>query len=460
MDKIKLFEWQKDVIKKLFKIGGYALNSKTGAGKGILGVFAIGYALHQSKTVLLVCPIHLTSDWIKKIDEIIPKYNDNINVITKDNKDIIKDKINIISYNKLGRYSKDLIKNKNLFNGLVILDESHHVKNVKSKSYKSILKIINKYNTINLLLSATMKTKSNLDLFAPVHLTNNNFRNEYPTFWNLTKTSNLIFDEKYVAGGDLRRIPIDFTETFFNDKINPCIYRPQFDMKDNVIFKDVYIKTNSILEKEFTRLDDGNIDEEKLNQMSAYQVQSYLNEIMNPHSKFLQLANNFIYKTDKDGNNIPKYFNYKYKLDMLNSVIENETLQNHKGLLYYFFQSEKDKLKENFKDNKNVYWFNSKKDVWKQIDEFESGNYTIFIANNKSLGEGVRFKLSHYIIMYSSIFDYGAIIQSHGRLGFNGRIDNYTIYNFRSDSKNVGYIEDVVQQKIKEANEFLNDNNK
>ena len=448
--KLILHDWQRKAMKDFFDKGGLALNVDTGLGKSILAVALSIEALEKQDTVIIVTPPHLISDLKAKFEEFFPAILPSISIANKSNKVIKPHSINILSYNKFVLYSKEIEKSlKKTFSYTVIYDESHLAKSVSSKTYKFAIKITNKYNTKNLLTTATMMSNNNLDLFSPAYLASKELRakfNSYYTFKDLYIETEIM----YIASRQIHK-PLKISDAGMNNFINPNITKLQnkllLSASETIIScpssKQVTAKLKQLKDYEITQID--------FSKLTAIETNRLTNIIANPAGKFLQLANNFIYD---EITNEAKYFKYKEKLDLLNSIVNTESTANKKGILFYFFKAELDKLQSFYAKNKRIYWHNNKKDIVGQITEFEQGKYDLFVMNIAAASTGIRFKETDYIVHFNIGWNTLAIKQADGRLNYNGRTKPYKIFRFETDNEELKYIGERVREKQNKAQQW------
>jgi len=438
---MKLLAWQEEslLVLKACKLGsGLCLGCDTGMGKGVLGA----WIADKLQNCLIICPPHLISDWQGKLSS-------EVNVLDKDNKVVVPG-INIISYNKFTLYDLDY-QTDNFF---LILDEAHKVKNYKGKTFKKVIPMLDR-TVGQLLLSATFQSLSNVDLFAPSFITSKELRKTYRSFFDFSR-ANVDFDKIYIHKRVIEK-PVNIKERAMKKYIKPQFFMATYESaglerpKSRVV--DVTVPTNRALEGkiEGIKKEDFEIIAEKaVSELSPIEYQGLINVLANPHSKFAQLSNNIMYDLDKESY---KYYNYPAKIDIVKSIMETE--EGNKGLLFFFFKAELDKLKKAFP---GAYFYNSSKNTDKQIAEFEKGKYKLFIANYAALGEGVRFKKSHYIVEFTLIYDYARVLQARGRLQYAGRKDTYRIYHLQLQSTVVQNLVDNIKRKqesIQETNNLL-----
>lgn len=151
---LPLFRYQKIGANFAIKLKKCMINDEMGLGKSLQAIAVMHY-LNISRT-LIICPNTLKKNWQAEIR----KWTKGQYPYIVDQR-FIKGYINIINYEKLLRYaSKDdkgkLILPKHILEmfELVIVDESHYIKEAKSKRTKLVLQICQATNRV-ILLSGT-----------------------------------------------------------------------------------------------------------------------------------------------------------------------------------------------------------------------------------------------------------------------------------------------------------------
>ena len=133
-----LFEFQKEGVLALERFEGSALlGDEQGLGKTIQ---AIAYlAIHpEIRPVLIVCPNTIKRNWYIEIFRWLKGEESNINVITSKDKTTGKEQIKIINYDILEKFRERLIADNYK---LIIGDEIHRTKNIKTKRTKAFMEI-------------------------------------------------------------------------------------------------------------------------------------------------------------------------------------------------------------------------------------------------------------------------------------------------------------------------------
>ncbi len=127
---MKLFPYQKKGVDFILREKKVIIADEMGLGKSAQALMAMNKLGFQK--VLIACPASLQSNWqieakkwINKVPEIIYHSQDIRN-------------FNVISYSRIHKLSPNLIKKYQM----IILDESHYIKNIKAKRTIAVLKII------------------------------------------------------------------------------------------------------------------------------------------------------------------------------------------------------------------------------------------------------------------------------------------------------------------------------
>jgi len=366
----------------------------------------------------IICPSHLVRDWQSKIEELQPTLK--INVIDKNNQNYDTDAVNICSLQKWRKYFDDhkKIGVTNQDNSMIVIDEAHMLKNPKSQSYKSAIKIVGKFK-YSVSLSATFMTNTSVDLFTNAMLNSPEMRELFGWSWWKFKESNVDHDTVFL-GSKRIEIPVSIKEQAMDQHIKPTYRVKSYKdagLEDAArIFTNIKIQSNRAINAQYKILVEETPSLEKALVMPIEELEKEVTKKAGLAFKLNQLANNFIYEDEK-----AKLFNYKEKLDNLKSIVETE---EGKGIIFYQYKAERDQL---------IKALGAKVMEYKNYDsiaEFEASKKSVIIANYASIGTGIRFKKTDYIIEFSTNYDFGAVEQGRGRLRFVGRQKPYSIYSF------------------------------
>jgi len=405
---MKMLDWQEQWLNTPNK---NIIWAETGLGKGVLLSY---YAtLYEKNGVLIITPPHLIYDWIDKIEQ-------NGYTASIVNKGELKSGINVVSYSMLTRYK---LNSKGV--GLIIIDESHRIKSHKSTTFKIIQSYVKKYTPEVICISATIVTKNSIDILTQAYITNKAVMKYQPSFYKFLEDVSE-FKEMYF-GSKIVRTPIKVKPEILKS-IMKTVFVVTYE-KEGIPkpeYKKIVIKVKISTEAE----DAVNtfLDTEQLLSNPSFSFDYILNKISNPHSTFLQAVNGFIYKKDENNKVITVECGIQKKVEQVLTILEEE-----KPLLLYFFDAEKEVLK----GIPNAYIYKKDgKGVLEQIQEFEKGVYSCFIANIASIGEGIRFKNTSSVIIFSQQYDYGRLLQAMGRIMYVGDTkEQLRVYTFKSDYK-------------------------
>jgi hypothetical protein len=242
-------------------------------------------------------------------------------------------------------------------------------------------------------------------------LTNKTIRDSEPSYYKfLEKSAN--FNNIYL-GSKIVRNPVSVVEPLLKQIMNTQVFQVSYDsegiLKPKYGIKEVITPISKKAEEAVSEF----LDSEKLRDNPSFDNMYILNKISNPHSVYLQAVNGFLYKKDSQGEPYAVDCGLVDKVSELKSI-----LKTIKPVVLYFFNAERDEL-ANIK-GAYIYKTDSKKKIEEQIKEFENGDYSMFLANIASIGEGIRFKNTDSIVVFTQQYDYGRILQALGRIMYVG----------------------------------------
>ena len=413
--------WLKDTTKKL-------IWADTGLGKGVLGGYLTSSSISKGNTVLIISPSHLKGDWESKIKDVNP--NISVNIIKEK---IIVGEVNILTYKSLQDYE---IKGKADF---ILVDESHRTKNYKGHTFKNLLKIIKRNNPFVLCLSASPITLNRIDMLTQIYLTQKSLREEYPNYYKMLLDVCTV-KIKYFGSKSVTTFE-DVRKSFFEEIMSKYVFRVTYESegieRPQYLHKIIKVDISDIAQREIDRF----LSEENLLNL-GFESDRLLTKISNPHSVFLQAVNGFIYQIDSK-----EYIEcgLDKKIEALRELIDSEK----KYLVLNFFDAEKKAIEK--LDGVYSYKPHSKKTIEEQIKEFEaSKTLNIFSANIASIGEGIRFKKTDAVVIFSEQYDYAKILQALGRIQYVGNDLNRILEAFfiRSNFEFSEKIHQNIQAKI------------
>ncbi len=132
-----LFNYQQkgviSLIKMLRKYGGAILADAVGLGKTFSALAVIKYFQTQSYTTLLLCPKKLEQNWAQYLRGAQSRFEkDEFDYIVRFHTDLQNERLNTYD-----RYKLDYLQTRKKV--LIVIDESHNLRNEKSNRYKGLL---------------------------------------------------------------------------------------------------------------------------------------------------------------------------------------------------------------------------------------------------------------------------------------------------------------------------------
>lgn len=180
---MNLFPYQEQGVREVVKRfhGRALIADEMGLGKSCQAL-AVG-AAYNSWPVVIVCPASLRLNWRKEIQMWISNYVDDIEVcVVRTGKDLLYGKILIFSYELAAQRSLDISLLKP---SLVILDESHNIKNKQAIRTKRLVPIC-KQAPRCLLLTGTPVLNRPVELWTQLQALNRP-AGAYEKYWDFAR---------------------------------------------------------------------------------------------------------------------------------------------------------------------------------------------------------------------------------------------------------------------------------
>lgn len=165
-----LFPFQKEGVQFGISMGGRCLIADDmGLGKTLQALGIADYYINDWP-LLIVCPSSMRYQWEEEILRYLPKIPSYSIYVLQHSKDYIEKnaKVLIISYDLMGKL-KDFLASYGF--GIIILDESHCLKNIKTLRTKAALEIVKKCKRC-ILLSGTPALSRPAELFCQIKAVN------------------------------------------------------------------------------------------------------------------------------------------------------------------------------------------------------------------------------------------------------------------------------------------------
>lgn len=300
----KLYEFQKNAVQGLIynleKYNGAILADSVGLGKTWTALAVMLHYQYKKRRVLMLCPKKLEQNWngfLKGRDSVLE--NDNFNYYVRFHTDLSEERMS--SYND--------IKDTNFIQRplLIVIDESHNLRNDNSARYKYLLEHIiqaNKTNDVKvLMLSATPINNSFNDLRNQIKLFPSNnaydvgkamvgrsieevFKQVNKEFHRLAKNANAENDRAGLLKNLMNKLPQDYNEL----TKNLVIGRTRKIIKESYPNVIHFPKTNKPKSIRITQLETGkyktldDIVDNLPNYFAVYKPTHYTKEYDNPNS--------------------------------------------------------------------------------------------------------------------------------------------------------------------------------
>lgn len=412
----KLYDYQKKIVDSRKDYESHALFMDMGTGKTITSL-----ALFEQsglKKILVICIVSKREDWYEEI-----KTNCNIESTILDkgttkNKELLKNgsKSYIINFESCWRLDKDLLDliDEDWF---IIIDESHKIKNTKSK----IGKFVNKLRTKTYgkcILTGTPQNQGYIDYY-------NQLR-----FIDVLMMKEIEFKREYCVyelssfGGRYVNQLVGYKNTQELDRIinENCIFFKR-DIKNDMIPTDIYV----------------NIDKHK--SYDKFRKDKVFHDVigdsMSAHRMGLrQMCSGFI----KD---IPIHNNKKIWLkDFLDNC-------DDRVVVFYNFNMELEQIKQVCEELHKPYSIYNGE--FKDLSNFETHNNTVAICNYASASLGLNdLVLSNICVMYSPTEDYINFTQSRKRIDRLGQTKKPLFYYLQTKNS----IETAIYRSLKVGKNF------
>ena len=412
----KLYDYQKKIVDSRKDYESHALFMDMGTGKTITSLAL--FEQSQLKKLLIICIVSKKNDWRDEVEKYCNMQSTILDKGTTKNKELLKNKSDcyIVSFESCWRLDKDLLKliNENWF---IIIDESHKIKNTKSKIGKFVNKLrlrtygkciltgtpqnqgyIDYYNQLKFIDVLMMKESDFKEHFCVYELSlfNGRYVNQLVGYKNVKELDRIINDNC-----------IFFKRTIDDDKIPTDIFiniekhKSYNKFKKDKVFSDVIGDS-----------------------MSAYRM------------GLRQLCSGFI-KDIKVHNN---------KEIWLKDFLDN---YYDRVVIFYNFNMELESIKKICDELKRPYSeYNGNN---KNLDNFKSSNLGVAICNYSSASLGLNdLVLSDVCIMYSPTEDYINFTQSRKRIDRIGQTRKPLFYYLQTKDS----IETAIYKSLKNGKSF------
>jgi SWI/SNF-related matrix-associated actin-dependent regulator 1 of chromatin subfamily A len=421
---------QKEAIQKLVENKKFILADDMGLGKTTSTVIA---ALEcGAKKILVICPATLKINWKREIEN----YTDRSISIAEGKSISLDEDFVIINYDIIKNFhnTKDVDNSKLLSASfdLVIIDESHYLKNAQALRTKLINHLVKDIERL-WLLTGTPMTSRPIDYYNLLYLVDSpvaknwmayviryckgfQFRVKGRKVWNVMGASNLDELRKRTSSQILRRLKENV-----------------LDLPDKII-TPVYLKLKS---KEY---------EEVMGEYYAWYDK-------NPEeSKSLTVQFTKLTKV--------RQIIADEKVSQTIEIAENIIEQGKKVIIFCNFTDSLNKIADHFKKSAvKLDGSMSKTQRQKSVDDFQNNeSITVFVGNIKAAGVGITLTSAEVVIMNDLSFLPSDHAQAEDRAYRFGQKNNVLVYYPIFDNTIEGIIYDIINNKKKVIATVMGDN--
>lgn len=295
---------------------------------------------------------------------------------------------------------------------MVVVDESSGFKSHQSARFKALREVRN-YIARCVLLTGTPASNHLIDIWAQIFLLDKGER----LGESITKFRDGLFETKAIRGvpNAVKYKPRERAErTIFNRIKDICIsfladdYRHIFKLPKRVE-KDHYIDMPVHIAKAYRKF-----EREKIFEIMNTEITAINAAVLT--GKLQQFANGFLYDEGKVPHEI-----HSLKIDALEDLIE--AANGKSVLLFYWYQSDRDRIVKKFKHFKPRLLKGQK-----DMDDWNQGKISLGLLHPGSGGHGLNLQQGgHFIIWYGPIWSLELDLQANARLDRQGQRNTVSV---------------------------------
>ncbi|XP_014287672.1 SWI/SNF-related matrix-associated actin-dependent regulator of chromatin subfamily A-like protein 1 [Halyomorpha halys] len=411
-----LFPFQKEGIQFGVSKGGRCMIAdEMGLGKTIQAL-GISDFYRDEWPLLVVCPSSMRFQWEEEIRRNLPHVPSySIYVLTNSKDEFERAKVVILSYDLMGT-KKDLLKSYGF--GVMILDECHSLKNIKTKRTKAALELVAKSKRV-ILLSGTPALSRPAELFTQIKVLQPTLFKDMIEFgirycegkqdrfgWNFNGSSNLeelktILEEKIM----IRRLKSDVLDQLPSKIRQVIVIEPENNREMDAFKKKLNHPTINGAAKRSTLL--GYFAETGKSKINS--ICKYVEQLLSQEKKFLIFAH------------------HKTVMDAI-----SDTLERNKT---YYIRIDGSVSSE---ERKNV------------SDQFQDeGNFRVAVLSLKAANTGITLTAANLVVFAELFWNPGELIQAEDRAHRIGQQSNVLIQYLIAPKTADDYLWPLVQEKLK-----------
>jgi SWI/SNF-related matrix-associated actin-dependent regulator 1 of chromatin subfamily A len=367
---VKLYPFQEEGVKLLEKFNGRALLADDmGLGKSAQSI--VYMKMHpELRPALIIVPATLKLNWHREIKKWMPEEADSVQIV-QGRQDSINDdeyKITIINYDILQSYV-DLLTEINY--KIMILDESHAIKNSKAMRTKIVKKISRKMDKI-ISISGTPLTNRPIEFFTTLNMLDHKL---FPNYYH--------FGMEF-CGGNNGEWGLDFKGASNTDKLHKILVNSFMirRLKKDVL-KELPPKQRTVIPIEINNRREYNKAENDIIQ--------YLHETEGVEIAQKAIFAQVLVKFEK-----LKQLTIQGKKQQIFDWIDNFLESDQKLIIFGVHHSAIDMLIEKYPDiSVKLDGRDSPNQKQKSVDEFQNNpNIRLFIGNVNAAGVGITLTAS------------------------------------------------------------------
>lgn len=444
---------QQKAFDKLKDIKVMALFMDMGTGKTRTVLEFIEYRLSSQKLckVFWVCPVSCKNNLQK---DIIKHSHYTTSCIEKYTNELVC----IIGIESLSSSDRCFFKLKKLLeenpNNMLIIDESHMMKNHQAKRTERINKYLRPLSKYRVVMTGTPVTQGIWDLFSQMYFLHPKILG-YKSFHTFA-ANHLEYSEVFVG-----KIEEAHNTEYITQKLNPYCYQVTkkecLDLPEkSYTYKFFYLDYDA--EYYYNVIKDyyiNQIDSERPEKIS-FIIFSMLNRLH-------RLVSGEVHCVVDTGSEARIEIDYKdySRVETLIETLEEIDLKNNKCIIWYKYNTDLELITDKLKLKYTVINGNiNQKQRDKNIEEFKVTDTNILIINIASGSYGLNLQEANYMIYYNNTFDYAKRIQSEDRIYRIGQTKNCHIIDIISDTPIDIKIDDSIVNKSSLAKEIREEINK
>ena len=428
--KTKPYQHQEAAFSKLKDIKAGALFMDTGTGKNRTALELIDYRLKYKclNKVFWICPVSTK----KNLADDIKKHSNYSISYIESFKDEFICIVGAETISLSDKYYSKLLNSITL-NSMLIIDESHLIKNPNAKRSQRILALRDKIN-YRIIMTGTPVTQGVWDLFTQMYFLHPGILG-YNSFYSFAK-NHLEYSKKY-PGLIVRAHNIDY----LTKKINPYVYQIKKEECLDLPEKNYQVRYFELSLEHRLFYNDvrdilfNEIDFENLKSVDIFKMIGYLHRVASGYINAEIALKKYDFMSSKNKKIKFSYENLD-RVKILTEILSEINLDENKCIIWHKYDSDLEAIEKQLKGLKyskqNGKMSKIKKEI--DLDRFQNGDTNILVSNISTGSVGLNLQVANYIIYYNNTFDYAKRYQSEDRIYRIGQNKNCHIIDIVADN--------------------------